>query len=76
MKTKKFLVITIVLLVATVVSLAIYFNSGSTSAKVSDSSLFSEYISAYTSGMISKKSAISVKLTESTASQIKKDGID
>ncbi|OFX28663.1 MAG: hypothetical protein A2X08_16615 [Bacteroidetes bacterium GWA2_32_17] len=76
MKTKNFLVITVVLLVATVVSLAIYFNSGSTSAKVSDSSLFSEYISAYTSGMISKKSSISVKLTETTASQIKKDGID
>ena len=75
MNTKKFLFITGTILVVAVAAIVVYFNSGETSAKVSDSSLYSEYISTYTSGIISKKSAVTVKLTESTAHQIKKDNV-
>lgn len=76
MKTKKFLITIVVVLGVAVGAIALYLNYGASASKVSDSSLYAEYISAYTSGVVSKKSSITVKLTESTAASIKKEEID
>jgi uncharacterized protein YfaS (alpha-2-macroglobulin family) len=76
MKTKKFLFTIAFLLALAIAAIAVFFNSGSSSTKVSDSSIYAEYISAYTSGIISKKSTITVKLTENTANQVKKENLD
>lgn len=76
MKTGKFLWILIIVIVIFAGLLAIYFSFGRTTKQVSDSAIYAEYVSAYTSGMISKKSTVTVKLTENFASTFTKENID
>jgi alpha-2-macroglobulin len=76
MKTKKFLITIVIVLGVAVGAIALYLNYGGPASKISDSSLYAEYISAYSSGIVSKKSSITVKLTESAAASIKKEEID
>lgn len=76
MNTKKFLTFFIISMVIAAGAMTILINRGQSTSRVSDSTIYAEYISAYTSGLISKNSTITVKLTESAAAKVTKEGIE
>jgi hypothetical protein len=76
MSTKKLLTVIIGLIVLSGLVMGIYHMVANKGGKVSDSSAYAEYISAYSSGIIPKKSAITVKLTEYAAAQVQQDQVN
>ena len=70
MTTKKMLIYVVSFVVICTLVVAVYYGTKGKTSEVSDPELYTEYISAYTAGMVSKNSVITVKFTETAVSTL------
>lgn len=70
MTTRKMLIYIVSFVVLCTLVVAVYYGTKGKTEELSDPEMFTEYISAYTAGMISKNSVVTVKFTETAVADL------